>query len=207
MTDVWTLLVAERKDFAAFLESLTPEQWDAPSLCDEWKVRDAASHVILGITMTKGAFVMSFLKSGFNFNKAMSRDARAFGARAPEVLVKELRDHADDRTLPPGVKAPNMLGDTVVHQQDCRRPLGMSRTIPEERVRVVLDAMKGVQPVLGNKKRVAGLKLVATDMDWSCGEGLEVRGTGEALLMAMNGRTAALDDLSGEGLATLRAHS
>ena len=71
----------------------------------------------------------------------------------------------------------------------------------------MLDAMKGVQPVLGNKKRIAGLKLVATDMDWSCGEGLEVRGTGEALLMAMNGRTAALDDLSGEGLATLRAHS
>ena len=75
-------------------------------------MRDAAAHVILGITMTKGAFAMSFLKSGFNFNKAMSRDAREFGARAPEVLVKELRDHADDRTLPPGVKPLNMLGDT-----------------------------------------------------------------------------------------------
>ena len=123
--------------------------------------------------MTKGAFAMSFLKSGFNFNRAMSRDARAFGARAPEVLVKELRDHADDRTLPPGVKAPNMLGDTVVHQQDCRRPLGMSRTI--RGAECVVLGMKGVQPVLGNKSDRRAPSSWQPTWTGRAAKGLEVR--------------------------------
>jgi len=205
MDDVWAMLFAERKEFAAFLESLTTEQWDAQTLCSEWKVRDAASHVILGMTQSKGAFFKSFVMNGFNFNKSMSHDAREFGRRSPDVLLKEMREHLEDRSLPSGVKAPNLLGDTMVHQQDCRRPLAMPRLIPEDRLRVVLDAMKGVQPILGNKKRVAGLRLRATDMDWTWGEGAEVRGTGEALLMAMNGRAAAIDDLSGDGVAAFRA--
>ena len=203
--DVWPLLIAERHDFADFLDSLAPDQWDAPSLCTEWKVRDAASHVILGITQSKGAFIKSFVRNGFNFNKSMGRDAKEFGARSPEVLVKELRAHFDDHVLPPGTKAPNMLGDTIVHHQDCRRPLNMPRQVPPERLLVVLDAMKAVQPILGNRKRIAGLKLVATDVDWTHGDGPEVRGGGEALLMAMNGRTVALDDLSGEGVSTFRS--
>ena len=65
--------------------------------------------------------------------------------------------------------------------------------------------MKAQGPVLGNKKRVAGLKLAATDIDWTFGDGPEVRGTGEALLLAICGRKAALDDLEGEGVATLRS--
>lgn len=205
MADVWELLFAERADFADFLESLAPEQWDAQSLCAEWKVRDVASHVILAVTTSKGAFIGSFVKSGFNFHKSMSRDAKEHGTLAPEVIVKEFRDHADDRSLPPGIKPQNLMNDSIVHQQDCRRPLQIPRTIPEERLRVALDAAKGVQPVLGNKKRIAGLKLVATDMEWTHGDGPEVRGTGEALLMTMHGRGAALDDLSGEGLGALRS--
>ena len=47
--------------------------------------------------------------------------------------------------------------------------------------------------------RTRGLRLVATDIDWSHGGGPEVRGPGEALLMAMAGRGDALKDLSGPG--------
>jgi uncharacterized protein (TIGR03083 family) len=93
----------------------------------------------------------------------------------------------------------------VVHGQDIRRPLGIKVDIPEERVRTCLDFVKGKQPIYGAKKRVAGLKLVATDMDWTHGEGPEVRGTGEALLMILNGRKDAMQDVEGEGAATLAA--
>ena len=72
-------------------------------------------------------------------------------------------------------------------------------------MRAALDRMKNTGSILGNKKRVAGLKLVASDMEWTCGDGPEVRGAGEALLMAMCGRKSALDDLSGDGVATLRS--
>lgn len=48
------------------------------------------------------------------------------------------------------------------------------------------------------------LRLTATDLDWATGDGAEVLGPGEALLMAMAGRPHALDDLDGPGMATLR---
>jgi hypothetical protein len=54
--------------------------------------------------------------------------------------------------------------------------------------------------------RARGVRLVATDLDWSHGRGPEVRGNGEALLMAMAGRRAALDDLDGPGKAKLAQH-
>jgi uncharacterized protein (TIGR03083 family) len=206
VTDVWQMMAEERTEFADFLDLLTPAQWDAQSLCTEWKVRDAAAHVIGGIELPGiGSFLVSIAKNGFSFNKANSVAARELGSHPTDELVKQLRDHIGVRKTPPGLKPPNLLGDAIVHQQDCRRPLGMPRQIPEERLRTVLDAMKGVNPVVGNKKRIAGVKLVATDMDWMHGEGPEARGPGEALLMAMNGRKAAIDDLEGEGVATLRS--
>ena len=45
---------------------------------------------------------------------------------------------------------------------------------------------------------------MATDVDWTSGDGDEVTGPGEALLMAVAGRPHALSDLGGDGLPTLR---
>ena len=44
--DVRGLAGEERADLAAFLSSLTPEQWQAPTLCPGWRVRDVVAHVI-----------------------------------------------------------------------------------------------------------------------------------------------------------------
>jgi uncharacterized protein (TIGR03083 family) len=98
----------------------------------------------------------------------------------------------------------DILTDTVVHAQDIRRSLGKPREIPEPCLRAVLDHGVTISFPIGNKKRIAGLTLLATDIDWRHGDGSEVKGTGEALMMVMYGRAAALDDLAGEGTATLR---
>ena len=45
-------------------------------------------------------------------------------------------------------------------------------------------------------------RFVSTDMEWSWGTGDEVRGTGEALLLALNQRDATAD-LEGPGLDLL----
>jgi hypothetical protein len=46
---------------------------------------------------------------------------------------------------------------------------------------------------------------MATDMDWTAGDGPEVRGSGEALLLVMAGRLeAVLSELTGAGLTLLR---
>jgi uncharacterized protein (TIGR03083 family) len=95
------------------------------------------------------------------------------------------------------------ITDALIHHQDVRRPLGLTRDVPPERLRVALDtALKA--PVLPSRKHVAGLRLGATDLAWTHGDGPRVDGPGEALLLAIAGRAVALDDLTGDGVETLR---
>ena len=78
--------------------------------------------------------------------------------------------------------------------------------MPEERLLAALDYAPTLSGFVGSKARSSGLRLVASDLDWHHGDGTaEVVGTGEALLLALTGRTTALDELHGEGLGTLRA--
>ena len=66
------------------------------------------------------------------------------------------------------------------------------------------DFFKGSNMIIGTKKRINGLRLHASDADWSYGSGPEVSGPMLSLLMAMTGRKPVLQDLSGDGVATLR---
>ena len=91
----------------------------------------------------------------------------------------------------------------LIHGQDMCRPLGIKRELPEAHLVSVAAFVKDDVHRFGAKKRIAGLKLTATDMDWSHGNGPEVTGPAEALVMMMAGRLVALDDLSGEGKAAL----
>ena len=43
--DTMCLARDERADLADFLATLTPEQWDAPTLCTLWRVRDVVAHM------------------------------------------------------------------------------------------------------------------------------------------------------------------
>ena len=58
-------------------------------------------------------------------------------------------------------------------------------------------------PRMTRELQEAGLRLVAADLDWSHGSGPEVTGTGEALLMVIAGRPAALAELGGSGAPEL----
>lgn len=79
----------------------------------------------------------------------------------------------------------------------------LRRTVDHEQIRAVLEFAQ-TAPTLPVKKNSRGIRLVATDLDWTSGSGPRVAGPGEAILMATAGRHEALADLSGEGLATLR---
>jgi uncharacterized protein (TIGR03083 family) len=90
----------------------------------------------------------------------------------------------------------------LIHGQDICRPLGISRYLPEAHLLPVADFVE-TSFIFRAKRRIIGLRLTATDMDWSRGEGPVVTGRLEALVMMMAGRLVALDDLSGEGSAIL----
>lgn len=91
------------------------------------------------------------------------------------------------------------LLETVVHQQDIRRPLGAAREIPAGVLCTVLATAARTYPA-----RTGGLCLQAFDLPWiRYDDGPPVTGPGEALLMAMCGRPAALAELTGTGVAIL----
>jgi hypothetical protein len=93
----------------------------------------------------------------------------------------------------------------VIHHQDMRRPLRLERAIPPERLTAVLEAVltKTGSAGMRSATRARGLRLRATDVDWAYGEGPEVTGPAESILMSLAGRAVALDDLGGAGLDLL----
>jgi uncharacterized protein (TIGR03083 family) len=196
------LAQAEREDFAAFLEALTPEQWEAPSLCERWNVRQVAAHAISFDELSRRQLVRRFLKGLLVVDRINDLGVAEYADRSPEQLVALFREFARPHGLTAGFGGRVALTDNMIHQQDIRRALDIPRTIPSERLRVALD-FSLYAPTIRGAWRARGLRLVASDSDWSHGDGADVQGPGEALLMAMAGRGDALKDLSGPGKVTL----
>ncbi|MCU1375794.1 MAG: hypothetical protein JWO68_3080 [Actinomycetia bacterium] len=203
-TTTWKLIHAERATLADALDDLTAAQWSAPSLCGGWTVQQAAAHVVAGAEQTKPAFVRGMAANGFRFNTMMDRDARRLGALVPKEIIARLRARTSTTNGPPA-PAMTMLGEVVVHGEDIRRPLGLTSEPATAATIACLDMYKTASFPVGTKKRIAGLRLAASDMGWAHGDGPEVTGSGRSLLLAMTGRAAGLDGLTGEGAAQLRA--
>jgi uncharacterized protein (TIGR03083 family) len=203
-TRTWQLIHRERAATADLLAGLTPEEWAEPSLCAGWSVQVMAAHIVNGAEQTPAHFMARMAANGFRFNTTMDRDARSTGTRTPDELIDRLRARTDTTNRPPATVV-TVLGEIVVHTQDIRRPLGKPGDTAPESVVACLEMYAGANFPVGTKKRIADLRLVATDVDWSHGSGPEVRGPGLALLMAITGRAPAVTDLSGDGAATLAA--
>jgi uncharacterized protein (TIGR03083 family) len=198
------MIAEERRQTAGLLETLDDAQWETPSLCEGWTVRTVAAHLTSGWNLSLPKMAWAMVRHG-GFDKANDRLARGLGEMAPDDIVAQLRANADHRFTPPGMGPTAPLSDLLVHGQDIRRPLGLHRTFPADRAAPSLDFLttkkaKAFNPPGG----IAGLRFVATDLDWAQGEGPEVRGTGEALLLTLYARPQPLDELDGDGVDELR---
>jgi uncharacterized protein (TIGR03083 family) len=203
-TDIWPTIHAERAALADDLAGLPDERWSTPSLCDEWTVLQVLGHMTATAKMTPGRFFGQIIGSGFRFDHMLDKAARAETSGGPAVTLAEFRAHATDTTSPPGPKE-TWIGEAILHSEDIRRPLGITRRYDPAAVTRVADFYKKSNAVIGARKRIDGLRLRATDADWSTGDGPEVAGPILSLAMAMTGRAVALDDLTGEGVGQLRS--
>ncbi len=204
--DIWPTVHAERKALAADLKGLSGDEWDRPSLCRGWTVRDVLAHMTSAAKLTPPAFFGKMIGSGFSFDKTQEKGIAAQRGATPADTLANFESVLTSVKHPPG---PNQswLGETIVHSEDIRRALGIQHKYPTDAVVTVADFYTGSNLLIGSKNRIAGLTLRATDADWSHGTGPEVKGPMLSLVMAMTGRKAAIDDLSGEGVVTLRSRS
>jgi len=201
---MWTAIAAERAALADALEGLSDDQWDTASLCEGWTVRDVVAHLAASAKVTGLTFFPKLIGAGFSLTRMQNKDiARERGA-SPKETLQNFRGIIGSTKSPPGPKV-TWLGEALIHGEDIRRPLGIDRTGSTDPAVLVADFYKGSNLVVGAKKRIAGLTLKATDADWSTGEGPTVSGPITSLVMAMTGRTSAIDDLEGDGVATLRS--
>jgi uncharacterized protein (TIGR03083 family) len=202
--DTWQAVDEERCALAEDLSALDERQWDTQSLCGDWKVRHVVGHLVGGADIKVGPFVAGMLKSGINFNRYIAREGLTIGAAPPDEILGQFRQTIGKHRAPPGAKPEITLTDLVCHCEDIRRPTGVIRSVPEATLVRVADTATRIGFPIQAKKRIAGLRLSATDSDWSTGDGPAVEGPLVSLILVSAGRTAPLADLSGEGLRTLR---
>lgn len=201
--NVMPLARQERSELADFLEQLTPEQWEVRSLCSRWRVRDVAAHVISYEEHGKVDLLRRLGRARLRFGELNDVGLAEYADLDTRQLIAFLRSHLDPQG--PTARFGGRVGlvDALVHQQDIRRPLGMPRTIPQERLLHAL-AFAVTAPPLRGFWNARGVRLVATDLDWSRGRGPEARGTAEAALMVLAGRAGVAQELAGPGADVLR---
>ena len=202
----WRLIHAERAALAADLSALSAEQWVTPSLCTGLTVRAVLAHLTAGASLTFPRWMAGVIRCRFDFDKQLAiRLAEHVGASPAETLA-DFRRYVTSTTSPLGPLGSTVgwLGETIVHAEDIRRPLGIRRDYAIEVVTQVAEYYQGSDLVVLAKGRVRGLRLVATDGPLATGSGPLISGTTLALIMAMTGRSAYCDELAGEGVATLR---
>jgi uncharacterized protein (TIGR03083 family) len=205
-SEVWPTIHTERAALAADLEPLQAPAWDTQSLCEGWTVRDVVAHMTGTARISGGSFFPKLISSGFSLSKMQEKDITALRGASPADTLANFEAEINSSKHPPG-PIDTWLGETIVHSEDIRRPLGIKHDYAADALTRVADFYKGSNLVIGTKKRIAGLKLSATDVDWTHGEGPEVSGPMASLLLAMAGRKEAIADLSGDGVETLSSRS
>lgn len=213
---LWSAIDDQRLRTAELLESLTHEQWDHPSLCDGWTVRHVAAHLTLqrhGFGDT-AAFIGRHprLLRNLTLNR-MIHDSAMMEAEqlTTDEIIGRIREGIGSRRHNAFVTAYDTLTDILVHGQDIAIPLGLDLPMDPEAAAIGAtrrwDTRRTWMSMVFRRLPLDGLRLTATDVDWTRGEGPVVEGPIGALLLLLTGRPAALARLTGEGADTLRAAS
>jgi uncharacterized protein (TIGR03083 family) len=193
-------VAAEFVALAGLLESATEAQWDTPSLCAGWRVREVIAHMTMAARYSEEEFMAELRRYEFDFGR-LSDEVAARDAELPaSELVACLRSEVMRHWTPPGGGWHGALNHVVIHGLDVTVPLGVPRRSPDATIRVVLDDLTagGVQARFATS--IEGRSLQATDLDWSYGSGPALRGPAELLAVVMCGRKVPGGRLEGEPL-------
>ncbi|GAB3272008.1 maleylpyruvate isomerase family mycothiol-dependent enzyme [Sinomonas notoginsengisoli] len=202
--ELWGHIHTERAALASLLWRLPPEQWNVPSLCPGWRVRDVAAHIISAPQTTPWGAAAAVMRGRADFNRMVLIEAQRRGSRPVTEILGDYRRLATTRRRAPGTGGTTPLLDVLVHTQDIAIPLGLEHRMPVDAAAACADQVWRVAFPFNARRRLAGFGLRATDVDWQSGNGPAVEGPMEALLLLLTGRRAWLSRLAGPGSASLK---
>ena len=196
--DVQTAVRAERGELADLLAALRPDQWDAPTLCAGWRVREVVAHTTAPFRTSLARTFVELLRARGDVNRMADRCARRDAARLTRAeLLATLRDNVAHPWQPPGGGALAALSHDVIHGLDITVGLGLGRLVPPDRLAMVLGGLSPKNIAFFGTD-LAGVELRATDLDWSHGTGTPIRGRAQDLLLVICGRRLPPGHLEGE---------
>ena len=204
--DVWRAIDEQRRRLVELLEDLSDDEWENPSLCEGWTVRQVAAHVALQNT-TWAAMPRSALETirAGSMSGAIHAMACRHALQPTDQIIAEIQDRIGVWRPLPTVTYLESAIDYLVHPQDIAIPLDRRIEIPADVAAVAAQRVWTSPRMFHARRRFAAYRLVATDIAWTAGRGDEVGGPIRALLLLLTGRHALLADLSGPGACTLRA--
>jgi uncharacterized protein (TIGR03083 family) len=201
------LLRASDRRFLALADEFSATEWARPSLCDEWTNHEVLAHLVAGYGSRLGQIVAEMHCHRWSFDAANIDMARKLAAvRSPAELIDEFARLADH---PAGMgryfPRTMFLGDHITHELDICFALDREPTIPTDALIAVLNAQVRLpNPFVPAFRNSRGLRLIATDADWTHGRtGPKVIGLAAELVSVLGNRPRALAGLDGDGVAVL----
>lgn len=199
-------LIADREELVELLGSLTEQEWETPSLCEGWQVRDVVAHLVSAQT-DLGTILKNTIIHRGNFPKAEQMVIDDYRKISLPALLNVMIANIQPRGLFSKVAMPVLFHESWVHQEDIRWTLGPNRQREQSptRLRMILDSQAaGLQKKLEKGQGIAKkVKFSVPELGWSVGEGAEVSGDAASVIMALYRRPAALERLQGPGVAVL----
>lgn len=203
MTDLWSLVHAERTALVQDLKALSRDAWQQQSLCAAWDVHDVAAHLIDNARTTRLAFLGAMVRARFDFDELNVSGIRRHRGALPQETLQRLEAVIFRTTAPPGHEDSRLV-EEVVHGEDIRRPLGVQRAYPVECLERALRVHASTPASFGGCKELAQrVRFVADDADVAVGAGPQASGRLVDLLLAACGRTDGAQRLSGAGAAVV----
>lgn len=186
MTDAQSW-VAPTYDRLAGLLAADVAVWDAPSLCEKWLVRHVVAHVTMPVRLTPEQFGAEMAAAGGDFT-VLSDTVAARDAHLPVAdLLDQLRSPRLHAWQPPGGGAAGAVSHAVIHSLDVTIALGRPAVAPQEAVTAVLDQLTAADGAWFGVD-LTGVRLEATDIEWSWADGRAVRADSGSLVALLSGR-------------------
>lgn len=199
--DLMAPIAAERRGFSSILQGLPPEDWDAPSLCTGWRVREVVAHMAMPLRFSTPRFVGEMLRSRGNFDQMADRVARYDAQASISTLLHRWRTNEETRWKPPGGGLEGALTHDIVHGLDITIPLGIRHPVSEADLLTVLAHATSPLSRKHFRLDLTGIRLEADDLDWAFGEGEPLRGAAHHLLMVLMDRRLPTGVLTGHATA------
>lgn len=192
-----------RCQFADQIEAIDETAWNSASWCKGWQVRDVLAHLVRNAENTTISLMGDLVRGGMRPDRAVSQAAKRLGGVPVRELADRLRAAAERHLHQPGSQGGMALGDVLVHSADVFRPLGLDVDAPPADAAPVLDAYWRTARIVFHVAPPRHRHLVATDLDWSRGNGPEIRGKAIDLVLLVANRRQVLPSLKGPGLEGL----